>query len=169
MTYFGRVRRACNNLLTMGWRGAITWFAYRLRQELGWKQPMVLTLRHRRSLYPVKARLGGSSDLDVFGQVFQQNEYGWAAAVPSPGLIIDLGANLGYSSAYFLSCFPKCPAVLAVEPDPGNYALCRSNLAAYGNRARVLHGAAWSKPCRLVLSRGTFGDGREWATHGIAF
>jgi len=152
----------------MGWRGAITWFGYRLRQELGLKQPAVLTLRHRRCLHPVKARLGGSSDVDVFGQVFQQDEYRWAAAIPSPRLIIDLGANVGYSSAYLLSCFPACPTVLAVEPDPDNYALCCLNLAAYGNRARVLRGAAWSKPCSLVLSRGTFGDGREWATQVLS-
>ena len=39
--------------------------------------------------------------------------------------------------------------------------ICRRNLAPYGERARVITGAAWHTSGRLVLSRGTFGDGRE--------
>ena len=51
-----------------------------------------------------------------------------------------------------------------MEPDPGNFELCRKNLEPYGDRAKVVAGAVWSKRGKLVLSRGTFGDGREWAT-----
>ena len=54
--------------------------------------------------------------------------------------------------------------MVAVEPDPGNFELCRRNLAPYGNRAKLVHGAIWPRRSRLALSRGTFGDGREWAT-----
>jgi FkbM family methyltransferase len=80
---------------------------------------------------------------------------------------LDLGANVGYTSAYFLSCFPTA-SVLAVEPDPANFEILRKNLAQYGERAKVLRGAVWSHNSRLKLSRGTFGDGREWATQVVA-
>jgi FkbM family methyltransferase len=101
--------------------------------------------------------------MGVFRQIFLLDEYASIRNLPSPTCILDLGANVGYSSAYFLSCFPTA-TVLAVEPDPGNFELCRKNLAPYGERAQVVLGAVWSKRCKLVLSRGVFGDGREWAT-----
>jgi FkbM family methyltransferase len=85
------------------------------------------------------------------------------ADLPAPKLILDLGANVGYSSVYFLNRFPNA-RVVAVEPDPETGALCRRNLAPYGFRARVVLGAAWPENAPLVLSRGSFGDGREWAT-----
>jgi len=77
--------------------------------------------------------------------------------------VLDLGANVGFSSAYFLSVFPKAQ-VVAVEPDDRNLLVCKVNLSPYGDRAIVVHGAVWSKPCKLRLLRGKYGDGREWAT-----
>jgi FkbM family methyltransferase len=105
--------------------------------------------------------------MDVFSQIFAWDAYACLRSVRSPRWIVDLGANVGYSSAYFLSCFPTA-RVIAVEPDPDNCKLCRRNLAEYGERARVVSGAAWSTRARLVLSRGTFADGREWATQVFA-
>ncbi|HEY9141580.1 MAG TPA: FkbM family methyltransferase [Bryobacteraceae bacterium] len=122
-----------------------------------------MTIKPSYVLHPVVARLRGSSDMNVFSQIFAWEEYACLRSVSSPRWILDLGANAGYSSAYFLSCFPTAK-VIAVEPDPDNCDLCRRNLAPYGKRARVVPGAAWSTRARLVLSRGTFGDGREWAT-----
>jgi FkbM family methyltransferase len=74
---------------------------------------------------------------------------------------LDLGANVGYSSAYLLSCFPNA-TVVAIEPDPDNLEVCRENLAAYGERAKVVRGGVWSKRARLKLSREA-GAGRDWA------
>jgi len=126
-----------------------------------------VTIKPRQTAHPLVARLRGSSDMDVFSQVFAYDEYACLRSVSSPRWILDLGANVGYSSAYFLSCFPAA-SVIAVEPDPDNCELCRRNLAPYGTRARVVPGAAWSTRSRLSLSRGTFGDGREWATQVLA-
>jgi FkbM family methyltransferase len=122
-----------------------------------------MTINARGALHPVVARLRGASDMNVFSQIFAWEEYACMRSIPSPRWILDLGANVGYSSVYFLSCFPTA-SVIAVEPDPDNCDLCRRNLAPYGERARVVPGAAWSTRARLALSRGTFGDGREWAT-----
>jgi FkbM family methyltransferase len=57
--------------------------------------------------------------------------------------------------------------VVAVEPDDRNVEVCSLNLKPYGDRVTLLHGAVWRECTRLSLSRGTFGDGREWATQVV--
>jgi FkbM family methyltransferase len=120
-----------------------------------------------QALYPLFARLHGSSDIEVFNQIFLFDEYACLRSIPAVRWILDLGANAGYSSAWFLTCFPAA-RVIAVEPDPDNCDLCRRNLAPYGQRARLVSGAAWSTRSRLLLRRGAFADGREWATQVCA-
>jgi FkbM family methyltransferase len=104
-----------------------------------------------------------SSDSSVFWEIFLRKVYRCVTDLPAPELILDLGANVGYASAYFLNRYPSA-RVVAVEPDPETGALCRRNLAPYGFRAHVGAGAAWPETAPLVLMRGSFGDGREWAT-----
>ena len=111
-------------------------------------------------------RLHGSSDISVFDQIFVSEEYSCLRDLKDIRLVLDLGANVGFSSAYFLSCFPES-RVLAVEPDERNVTLCKTNLLPYGHRALVLHGAVWSKSRRLRLAQGIYGDRREWATQVV--
>lgn len=103
-----------------------------------------------------------TSDLYVFDQVLAAREYSCLDHVQSPGLIVDCGANVGYSSAYFLSRFYGCE-VVAVEPDAENFAALRKNVAPYGIRCRPIRGAVW--PTKSVVStiraNGTHG---EWGT-----
>jgi FkbM family methyltransferase len=120
-----------------------------------------LEIKLKNAKFPLLIRTH-ASDRDVLWQVFIQGEYG-PVELSNPKVIIDLGANVGYSAAYFLSKYPTA-AVLAVEPDPDNYAICVRNLAPYGQRAKVIHGAAWPERRKLVLDKGTYGDGRDWAT-----
>ncbi len=47
---------------------------------------------------------------------------------------------------------------------PQNAALYAQNLAPYGNLARLVEAAAWSRSCDLKLVRSAFRDGKEWAT-----
>jgi FkbM family methyltransferase len=126
-----------------------------------------LKIKPRQAQHPVVARLRVSSDMGIFRQIFARDAYACLRSVSSPRWILDLGANVGYSSAYFLSCFPTA-RVIAVEPDPDNYEICCLNLHQYGKRARVVPGAAWSTRSRLVLSRGTLGVGRECARQVFA-
>ena len=106
-----------------------------------------------------------TSDRDVLWQSFIQGEYE-PVRLSNPKMIIDLGANVGYSGAFFLSKYPTA-TVLAVEPDPDNYAICLRNLAPYGQRAKVIQGAAWPECAKLVLDKGTYQETavigrREW-------
>jgi FkbM family methyltransferase len=57
--------------------------------------------------------------------------------IAEPGdALLDIGANLGYVSGCFLANVPRSSAI-AVEPHPAIVELCKSNLAQFGERARV--------------------------------
>jgi FkbM family methyltransferase len=119
-------------------------------------------LRSRYAEFPLKCR-PNTSDIDVFRQIFLTREYRCLDEVrDAAGLIIDCGANVGYSSAYFLSRFPKS-YLIAIEPDPGNFSLLETNLAPYENRYRAICSAVWSHPVGLLLSEVPFRNGMEWA------
>jgi FkbM family methyltransferase len=104
---------------------------------------------------------GNSSDVDVFGQIFIQQEYGSLLGAKNVDLVIDAGANVGYSSVYFLTHFPNCH-VIAIEPDPANFVALTQNLAPYQSRVRLYNCGIWSKPAQLAIETSLYRDGREW-------
>jgi FkbM family methyltransferase len=141
----------------------IQWAGLRFAARAGLPEPALWRVHPHQVLHPLQARLRGSSDLQVFDQMFILEEYAGLRGLAEPSLVLDLGANVGYSAAYFLSVFPKA-RIVAVEPDDRNVAICRANLAPYGGRALILHGAVWSRIATLRLLKGSYGDGRESAT-----
>ncbi len=104
----------------------------------------------------------GTSDQGVFGQIFIDREYACLEGLPSVGLVIDCGANVGYSAAYLLSRFAGC-RVIAIEPDPENYRMLQANVAPYGDRVECKNTAIWSHPTGLKLSEAPYRDGGKWA------
>jgi FkbM family methyltransferase len=99
----------------------------------------------------------------VYRQVFVDQEYGGTCGGDSKvETIVDLGANVGYASVFLLSKYPRA-RVVAVEPDPENFALLRRNLAPYRNRCKLLLAAAWSHPTRLRMRAEPFRGGGHWA------
>jgi len=146
----------------VGVQSTLRYLLIRVGKKLGIRGPAGWRVRPRQVQHVLTARLRGSSDMGVFHQIFVFEEYSRLRDLGNVSLVLDLGANVGFSSAYFLSCFPGS-RVLAVEPDEQNLALCKANLRAYGNRVLLLHGAAWAERTRLCLSKGSFADGREWA------
>ena len=145
---------------SMGW-----WSARWLR----WQRWRDRTFRLRRPyrLYSKDADHGlwvrpGTSDLEVFRQIYLEREYACLSDARDVQLVIDCGANVGYSSAWFLSRYPDC-RVIAVEPDAGNYGQLVKNLAPYGNRARTVCSGVWSRRAGLKFSETPYRDGREWS------
>jgi FkbM family methyltransferase len=63
-------------------------------------------------------------------------------------LIVDVGANIGASSVFFAMVYPEA-RVVAVEPEPANYALLCANVEGLG--VRCLQAAAASHPGRTRL------------------
>jgi FkbM family methyltransferase len=139
------------------------WDAARIRSRtiaarLGLCDATLVTLRHLLLTHPVDAR-PFSTDLDVFKQVLRDQQYSNAVEL-APRVIVDCGANVGYTSAYFLSRFPSA-RVIAIEPFPSNVEMCRRNLAPYGDRVTLHAAAIWSKRCNLAFDHETIKD--EWS------
>lgn len=119
-----------------------------------------LRLRLRGYPHPLWIRLG-ASDLRSLSQVFLEEEYRDIGELSPGGVIIDCGANVGCSSVYFLEKYPNC-RVLAVEPDGGNVAVLKRNLAPYAERAEIVQAGVWSERTLLSFRRERFRDGTEW-------
>lgn len=146
-------------LTNLGLRGSLLFWFQRVRMKLA-SDNIVITLISKSAKHPLKCR-ANTSDLDVFRQIFIERDYSCLDDVLEVGLVIDCGANVGYSSAYFLSRHPGCDLV-AVEPDPGNFEILRFNLLPYGTSVKILRSAVWSHPTKLELSKGKYRDGHEW-------
>ncbi len=140
----------------LGWRYALRFRTAMLARRLGWHDGVLLKLHPANLLHPIELRIH-STDADVYRQVLMEEEYA-AVADEHLGVIVDCGANVGYTSAYLLSRFPDAH-VVAVEPFPANAEVCRRNLAPYGRRATVIEAAVWSHNGRLVLDHA---GGNEW-------
>jgi FkbM family methyltransferase len=104
-----------------------------------------------------------ATDYRVFRQIFIENEYAVLEDVATVTNIVDCGANVGYSSLYFLDRFPHA-RVIAIEPDPANAIICEENLRPYGKRATVIRAAIWPQKAHLAIIRGEYRDGGAWAT-----
>lgn len=103
-----------------------------------------------------------TSDLAVFRQIFKKKEYAPMGDLADVRVVVDLGANVGYAAAWFLSRYPGCRLV-AVEPDPDNFAALQRNLAPYGDRAVCVRAGVWSHSCHLRISDAPYRDNLEWS------
>ncbi|MBN1869500.1 MAG: FkbM family methyltransferase, partial [Candidatus Omnitrophica bacterium] len=120
----------------------------------------IFYLTSKNAYYPLFARLD-TSDEAVFQQVFHCDQYSCLGDISNPKFIIDGGANVGYSSVYFLNKFCDV-SIVAVEPDDMSIDICRQNLKFYGNRAKIVHAGLWSSKTRLIVNKS--GQGKEWST-----
>ena len=146
----------------LGARNTLRFLVQRRRLKMSGR-PRSLTFWTPMAAHPLAAR-AGTSDLDVFHQVFIERQYEHVNDLEGVGLVIDGGANVGYSSAYFLSRFPDAE-VIAVEPDDGNFATLCQNLRPYADRVTALRAALWSDSAGLVMDETPYADGREWTRH----
>jgi FkbM family methyltransferase len=90
----------------------------------------------------------GTSDFEVYRDIFVLKHY----SLPfknEPGLIIDCGAYVGYSSIYFSTKFPKSK-ILAFEPSFSNFEVLKKNTAKYPNIS-IFNKGIWSKNTFLKI------------------
>jgi FkbM family methyltransferase len=157
----GRVESLHRHVRSLGVGATALYAAQKLRFRYGPPKTPFVWLWSKHALHPLRCR-PGTSDVNVFGQIFRDLEYRCLDDARDVRLFIDCGANVGYSSAYFLSHFPGAKGI-AVEPDPANFAALTANVKPYGDRCEVLNTAIWSHEAGLVMSEAPWGDGREWA------
>jgi FkbM family methyltransferase len=63
--------------------------------------------------------------------------------------ILDLGSHIGLTIADLAHRFPDAH-IVGVEIDPDSAALCRRNIAAFGDRCEIVEGAVWTSPGEAV-------------------
>ena len=156
-----RYRLGKSTVATLGVSGAIMFWFQQLHRRWIRTNSRLLTLRAKRAKYPLRTR-PHTSDREVFWHVFVERDYSCLDHIQEATLVIDCGAYVGYSAAYFLSQFPRCE-LLAIEPYPDNFKVLCLNLQPYGQRVTVTQAAVWSHRVGLKISDGQYRDGREWA------
>lgn len=159
---FGWLADVPSAFVNLGWSNALIYHRHLLAQMFVRRiSKAPFHLNSRRSLFPLLCRRN-TSDLDVFRQIFVQREYKCIDDVKDASVIVDCGANVGYSSAYFLSRFLNAQ-VIAVEPDPDSFEILKKNVEPFGNRITPIRAAVWSHPGPLAISQDRYRDGREWS------
>jgi FkbM family methyltransferase len=112
---------------------------------------------------PIKIRGGQGSDGYAFYQHLAIRDFDILGDLGSPRLMIDAGANIGMASLYFLRRYPGL-RIVAIEPDPETFEICRMNLAPYRDRVVLIKGAIWSSCGWVTLLKGEL----EWNSHVAA-
>jgi FkbM family methyltransferase len=146
---------------TYGWLAAM--YDRTLSRLRRWPLPArkaICPVRLRGLSDPLYARLG-SSDFLVIDELFFRREYDFlfAGNREQVKLVVDLGANCGYSTVLWLIHFPQA-RVIAVEPDASNLAVLRRNVASFGgdDRVSVIEACAAGHSRMVHLNR----SGQEW-------
>ena len=112
---------------------------------------------------PVAIRTG-MSDMQVFHDIFIWGEYSFLKPVVEHTTVLDIGANVGYSSTYFAGIYPQCE-VVAVELMHSNFEQLNRNTAFLGKRITTLEAAVWSHNDGVSIADDTFRDGDAWSHH----
>lgn len=90
-----------------------------------------------------------TSDLDVFQQVFVEEEYLFPLD-QEPEIIVDAGANIGLASIYYALAYPDAK-IIAIEPEESNYTLLKENIRSYPNIVPIQR-ALWHIPVPLKIA-----------------
>lgn len=100
---------------------------------------------------PLRLR-AGTSDLGTLYHDYVRHEHLPPPPVASDELrfVCELGSNVGTGLAGLAARYPSA-VVLGVEPDAANAALARQNVAAFGDRCRVVESAIWHRSERLAV------------------
>jgi FkbM family methyltransferase len=132
-----------------------TYLLWRALGRLPVARELPVTVRLRNGTV-LSVRPPPTSDLDVAYELFNTEVYSIAKSrlgQTAVRTIVDVGANVGFSIAYFARSFPDA-RFIAFEPHPRNLRALRRNVALNSLDGRVsVHGAAAAtRPCVLELT-----------------
>lgn len=125
---------AAEYLRLLGIRGLVSAAMAKLR-----RRPVMCRVRRPGLKHEFFVRIP-SSDVLTYRQVFAWKEYAFDVRHP-PRVIIDAGANVGFTSIFFANQYPEA-RIIAIEPEPCNYAMLVRNVTPYPNVTPV-QGALW--------------------------
>jgi FkbM family methyltransferase len=128
--------------------------AYIWWRARGRSHPVQLRLR-RGPRFRLRPRSASDNDYGTAYEIFVYRFYDMphSAKGIDVRLVVDLGANVGFSCLHWLGSYPDTQ-VIAFEPHPGHAAQCRANLALNGwhNRTVLHEAAAGTATGRMRLS-----------------
>jgi FkbM family methyltransferase len=90
----------------------------------------------------------GSSDIQVFEQIFIRQHYKLETAV-SPISILDIGANIGLAAVYFKIQFPSAK-IVCIEPEASNFDMLVRNTRNLKD-VKLIKAALWSRKAFLKI------------------
>ena len=149
--------------------GAVSATNVLVRRKLGFARAIAVPLRREKEQVWLRPC---DSDLFVASQIFGTRDYdlgtdvtnglnivstAWLEEGMQP-VIIDGGANVGYSSIFFSSTYPTAK-IVAVEADPQTYAMLEANVSHHPNVSPRL-AALWSHDRGVDLH---FGSHHSWS------
>jgi FkbM family methyltransferase len=144
--------------------GPVQGFRFATQETSGNAGELPISFEESGGKYRMWAR-PRSTDLAVFSQVFRQKEYDFSHWKPYSEqmdrhyqailsaeklpLIIDGGANVGYSPIWFALRYPRA-RILAVEPESENFSLLKRNIASFTNIIPI-EAALWDEPATVSV------------------
>lgn len=132
----------------LGYQGALLLFKRYIKK---YKYFSILLPKYK---YPISLR-NNTSDVTVFYQVFLAKSY-QLNYKDDPKIIIDCGANIGLSVAFFKNRFPNAK-VIAIEPEFSNFEMLKINTKSYDDVFCVNSGI-WNKSTNLIIKDNDFGN-----------
>lgn len=145
-----RLNHIRNHYLRFGLKGIMFYFKTLLSKK------DFLVFSHKEFQQNVYLRKK-SSDIATFYQVLFNLEY-QLTIKEEPSVIIDLGANIGLASVFFLNKYPNS-IVIAVEPEKSNFDCLLKNTKEYTNIIAYNNGI-WNKNANLEIKSSELGS---WA------
>ena len=110
---------------------------YTVHRKFGRGRPVVIRMK-AGPRFELRLSDTTNNDYGVAYEIFVHGYYKYPGKVPSDDvkLVIDMGANVGYSVLYFLHQYSSC-RIIAFEPHPVHAAQVLRNLELDGTRSRV--------------------------------
>jgi FkbM family methyltransferase len=125
-----------------GARGLLLGAAARL-----FRKPIKVAVAVPGIRHPLFLRLR-TTDVALCREIFLNEVYD-SGFPPAPRVVVDAGANIGLSTVFFANKFPQAE-IVAIEPEPSNFAMLRDNVAPYPNVTPV-QAALWKEDRELNL------------------
>ncbi len=138
--------------------------------------PSFLSLQRNKNIYLLELSSGlklairnkEHSDFDVYRQIFVNHEYGIFSNLVNYNfkkeglIIIDAGANVGYTSLYFSRLFKSCK-IFAIEPSPDNFELLRANMEMNSLDVKLYNNALAEVEGKKFEIGNDFRDSKDWS------
>lgn len=131
-----------NFLMTVYHEGINTWWTLSKLDQKKHFGELPCPIFMKKLLFPINIR-PGTQDIGTILNNVVREEYGQLYLSNSPKWMIDAGAYIGDTAAYFLSKYKNLKTI-CLEPNPSNFEMAKLNLQPYGDRAILLKKGLYS-------------------------